>query len=410
MSNSGTTKAQQAGISLDVLNLLDSTRALYYAMDSDQPIMLIGPPGVGKSAIIEMAAGRRNMKVESLLLSQCDPTDIGGFPTVRGDGLDRLPLGAVKLACDEPIVLFLDELSCAPPAVQGAALQLIYNRRAGDRRLHPGTRIVAACNPADQAAGGWEIALPLIGRLTMIWMRPKVAEIQDYFFGLGIDPNTVGDAPKKPADTSDVKAMEQYKADLAAYTQREFDAMVRRIAVDFAATVDSSPDLLQIDPPPSAQAEGKPWGAPRSWERAIKFCAAALVNGEADNSPVFAAGLAGNVGETAAMAYMAIRKVRNKLPGVKDILNDAYNAKLPPDKSIGIAVLGILGQVALEDPCAAWVYANRLQDKEIRVASMNLLGNQRFGIKPHKGKSKYFVDADKAQTALLRDIGDALRR
>jgi hypothetical protein len=356
---------------LDTLCFEDCRRALRYAMMSDTAIHLIGPPGVGKSALVEEVAATVKMPLEVLLLSQSDPTDVGGFPTVLNGGLSRLPLGPIKAACENASILFLDELSCAPPAVQGASLQLIYNRRAGDVKLHPNTRIIAASNPPDQAAGGWELAPPLISRLTQIKMRPKKTEVQNYFYALGIEKS-----------------------------------MIRRMAVDWAATLEHAPDLLQLDPPVGAQSNGTAWGTPRSWERAIKFCSMALDSNEEDSSPVFVAGLAGNVGDNAAAAYMSIRKIRNELPGIKDIMANPETAKVPVSVNVGIAVLGILAQVAQDDPCPAWVYADRIKAGEIRVAAMNVLG--RYGIQKFKD-SKWYTKADKAQTSLLKDIGNAMR-
>jgi hypothetical protein len=357
--------------SIDILSIAESKRAMKYALMSNTPIHFVGPPGIGKSAIVLAAAKELNMAMEPLLLSQCDPTDVGGFPVVVNGALRRLPLGPILRACEKGVVLFLDEISCAPPAVQGAALQLIYAREAGEVNLHPDTRIVAASNPPDQAAGGWELALPMISRLTQVRMRPKRIEVQEFFYNLGAE-----------------------------------GSMIRRMAVDWAATLEVAADLLQIDPPAGAQAAGQPWGNPRSWERALTFCAAALDGGEADVSPVFTAGLAGNVGENAAASYMSIRKIREQLPGVKEILNNPDKAVVPKDIGVGIAVLGILAQVSQEDPCPAWVYADRLKASEVRVAAMNVLG--RYGIQKFKS-SKWYKEADASQTKLLRGIGDAMR-
>jgi hypothetical protein len=140
----------------------------------------------------------------------------------------------------------------------------------------------------------------------------------------------------------------------------------------------------------------------------VEFVAEALLSGEPDTSPVFMAGLAGNVGDQPAAAYMAIRKIRHQLPGVREIIASPDTAKIPANINVGIAVLGIIGQVAAEDPCPAWVYSNRIQDREIRVAALNVLGRPDFGIKKHKS-SKWYADADKAQTELLRGIGNAMR-
>ncbi len=373
---------------IDVLSLMECMKALEYSIKANQPINLIGPPGVGKSAIVSMVAKKLEMPFEPLILSLCDPTDIGGFPVSSGrdaqnalGSINRLPLGSIKRACEEAVLLFLDELTCASPAVQGAALRLVYERWAGDVKLHPGTRIVAAANPPEQASGGWELSLPLLGRMTQINMRPTVKEVQEYFYRLDAKFDVHGERiPGKMTTTQE-------------------------IATDFAATIEMAPDLLHIDPPPGASSSGKAWGAPRSWERGIRVIAEALDMGEQDSGTVFAAVLAGNVGDDAAASYMTIRKVRHSLPSIKEILKNPITAKLPSDVNSAIAVLGILAQVSQTDPCPAWIYSDRLQN-ETRVAAMNVMG--RFGMQKFT-TSSFHKEGVAAQSRLLRSMGAAIR-
>lgn len=343
---------------------------LKYSVKSNQPVALIGPPGVGKSAIVGSVAKQLGLPFETIILSLCDPTDIGGFPVTSQDSqrqgrVDRLPLGVIKRACEEPVLLFCDELSMAPPAVQGASMRMIYERFAGDQKLHEGTRIVAALNPPEQAAGGWELALPLIGRMTMIRMRPSLEEIQNYFFDLG-EPGT----------------------DL------------RALATDFAATLKVAPELLQIDPPNGAAASGMPWGAPRSWERAIKVCAEIQKDGQ-EKSAVFNAGLAGNVGSDAAASYLSIRKVRDQLPSIDEILKDPEKAMVPTNTNGCVAVIGVIAQAAAIDAPPAYIYANRLQN-EYRLAVLPILGRHR--LTEHKNHPM-FKKANEAYYSLMDTLG-----
>jgi MoxR-like ATPase len=355
---------------IDVLGIEDTKRALEYSVAAGQPINLMGPPGIGKSAVVEMVSKKLDLIFQPLILSLCDPTDIGGFPVATSGKIDRLPLGPIKRACQEACLLFLDELTCASPAVQGAALRLVYEGWAGDERLHPGTRIVAAANPPDQASGGWELSLPLLSRMTQIQMRPLHAEVQEYFFNLG--------AP---------------------------GSALRNVAVDFAATIEMAPELVVIDPPAGSATSGKAWGNPRSWERGLRIAATALEHSELDSSAVFAACLSGNVGDDGAAAWLTIRKVRHSLPSIKEVLKDPMGAKLPKDVNGAIAVLGVIAQVCQVDPCPAWVYADRLQH-EARTAATNLLG--RYGIQKFTS-STFYKEADAAQKRLLRSIGKAIK-
>lgn len=358
---------------LDQLNYNETRELVLASIKANQPITVEGPPGVGKTAMIYEIGKKLKMKVVVLILSQCEPTDVGGFPVVdMKGGVDRHPLGPIKQACDEPVVLFLDELTTAPPAVQGAALRLIYERWAGDRELHPGTRIVAAQNPPEQAAGGWEMALPLIGRMAKVKMKPELKEIQDFFYQLGEDASTL-----------------------------------RALAADFAATAEVDPKLIQLDPPRGASATGSAWGAPRSWERAVKTCAVLLDDGCKDTGHVFAAALAGSVGQDSATAFMMIRKVRDNLPGVEEILRAPDKARLPANVETAIAAIGVLMQVAIKDPCAAHVYADRLTADVKAAAGQALLKGFKF--KEYEKTSPWYKQAYASVATLIREHGRAMR-
>ena len=114
--------------------------------------MLVGSPGCGKSQIIYKIAQDYNLKVIDLRLAQCDPTDLAGFPTVNGKKADYLPMAHFPIEGDEipkgysGWLLFLDEMTSAPPAIQAAAYKLILDRMVGSHHLHKNVAIVGAGN------------------------------------------------------------------------------------------------------------------------------------------------------------------------------------------------------------------------------------------------------------------------
>ena len=351
---------------MDTLNFKDTQALVMAAIKSRTPIYVEGPPGVGKTAMLAGIAKELGCDLETLILSQCDPTDIGGFPVVQPDGsVIRLPLGPIARACAKRVILFLDEATCAPPAVQATALRGVNEREFGDRKLHPDTAIILAGNPVDQAAGGQELSLPMLNRLTKIKIRPTIGEVQAYLYQLGPDGSTL-----------------------------------RSLATDYAATLENAPDLLAIDPPPGAQQAGRPWASPRAIERAARLGAQLLDDGTPDTSPIFGAALAGNLGEDAAGAYLAIRKVRENLPSTKDVVSNPETARLPGDTQTGIAVLGILAQAALADPAAAWVYLDRMVDGEIKIAAFRVLARV-----PFKGEGPWKAKGSKARVKVMGAMG-----
>lgn len=388
-------------VDVTVCTMKELTELIKYSVKSDQPIGIEGPPGIGKSAAVGQVAKELGLPMEVMILSLCDPTDIGGFPTVTNGAVERFPLGPLKRACDEPVVLFLDELTMASPPVQGAAMRLIYERWAGERKLHEGTRIVAAWNPPDQSAGGYDMALPLMGRLTKVKLHPKMDEVRQYFYGLGGLTLQTGAGEKVNGTTVEAKVT---KEEAKAAIEKARDPLIR-LAVDFAATTEVSADLIQIEPPAGSQVAGKQWGAPRSWERGLRLCAEMVrQNPKLENGSLFLTALAGNIGDDQAAAFIAIRKVREHLPSEEEILKDPTKARLPETKEHAIAALGLLAQVAMRDYSSAWLYAARLKQPEARVACLTTLTK----VGKHDESNPRFKEGYAAMRSVFKDVAKAL--
>ena len=129
------------------------------------PVLVWGPVGVGKTARIASIARRLNKNLTCITGNDSDPTD---FKMPMAD-LERQvstslpPEFWFNLSKMDNGMLFLDELSCSPPAVQAVMLKGIHERTFGGLQSKQ-TPIVAAANPADVAAGGWEPAQPVLNR------------------------------------------------------------------------------------------------------------------------------------------------------------------------------------------------------------------------------------------------------
>lgn len=129
----------------------------------------MGEPGIGKTAALTQLAEALDLPLTTVIASVHEPSDFAGLPVVGDDPAEQgVPMAppdwAVRLVRAGRGLLFLDELSTAPPAVQAALLRLVLERRIGALRLPPGVRIVAAANPRSSAADGWELSPPLANR------------------------------------------------------------------------------------------------------------------------------------------------------------------------------------------------------------------------------------------------------
>lgn len=125
--------------------------------------MLLGHPGVGKSDIIKKIAEDLNLLVIDIRLSQCDPTDLNGFPRIVGDKASYVPMDTFPIKGDKlPVrengkkyngwVIFLDELPSASRAVQMASYKLLLDKQIGQYDIHPAAYMIAAGNLGSSGA------------------------------------------------------------------------------------------------------------------------------------------------------------------------------------------------------------------------------------------------------------------
>jgi hypothetical protein len=143
-----------------------AAEALGVAVAARVPVLLWGAPGTGKTSAIRAMAEAMGLPCETVIASIREPSDFAGLPVVTGDVVRFAPpLWATRLAEAGTGVLFLDELSTAPPAVQAALLRVVLERTVGDLTLPDDVAVVAAANPPEQAADGWDLSAPLANRL-----------------------------------------------------------------------------------------------------------------------------------------------------------------------------------------------------------------------------------------------------
>lgn len=147
------------------------------------PVLLWGKPGVGKSSFINGLASETT-EVVVLIASIHDPTDFSGLPFLQNGKMQYAsPAWLEKFQGRENGVLFLDELTTAPPAVQAALLRVVCERMVGQHPLPASVRVLAAANPTSAMSGGWELSPPLLNRFCHLQWELPVANYLDALQG-----------------------------------------------------------------------------------------------------------------------------------------------------------------------------------------------------------------------------------
>jgi len=255
---------------------VQARKALLKGFKSKRPIFLWGPPGIGKSEVVSEITEELGGLMIDLRMAQMEPTDIRGIPYFNKDNgkMDWAPpvdLPDMELASKYPIiVLFLDEMNSAPPAVQAAGYQLVLNRRVGKYVLPDNVVIVAAGNRDSDKGVTYRMPMPLANRFIHLEMRADFTSWQNWAVNKGIHKDVVG-------------------------------------YLSFAKQ-----DLYDFDSKSSSRA----FPTPRSW----CFVSDLLQDEDMDSDTQFNL-VAGAVGEGLAVKFTAHRKVAGKMPDPADILS-----------------------------------------------------------------------------------------
>jgi hypothetical protein len=251
-------------------------RAVMKCFAKRRPMFLWGPPGIGKSEVVAQITAELGGFMIDLRLGQMDPTDIRGIPFFnkelgKMDWAPPIDLPDAELASQYPIVvLFMDEMNSAAPAVQAAAYQLVLNRRIGKYVLPDNVVMVAAGNRESDKGVTYRMPTPLANRFVHVEMRADFATWQDWAVVNGIHKDVVG-------------------------------------YLSFAKQ-----DLYDFD----AKSSSRAFATPRSW------CFVSELLEDEDLDDVTATDLiAGTIGEGLAVKFQAHRRISGKLPKPEDILS-----------------------------------------------------------------------------------------
>lgn len=132
------------------------------------PVMIWGAPGVGKSQMVAQIAEYHHAQMIDIRLSQMEPSDLRGIPFRVNDYVEwAIPAILPDVSRHgEQGILFLDEITSAPPTVSAAAYQLILDRRLGEYSIPPGWAIFAAGNRQGDRGVTYVMPAPLANRFS----------------------------------------------------------------------------------------------------------------------------------------------------------------------------------------------------------------------------------------------------
>lgn len=188
-------------------------------------------PGIGKTSVIRLMAEEFNLKVIDIRLSQCDTTDLNGFPSidkVSGKAsylpMDTFPLEGDSLPVktwktvqvkdskdptkkvDQKVpdthyagwMIIYDELTSAAPAIQAAAYKILLEREVGQRKLHKNVWQIGLGNKETDNAVVARMSTALQSRLVHVEIESDPQEWVKWAMNHSFDPRIIAYISHKP--------------------------------------------------------------------------------------------------------------------------------------------------------------------------------------------------------------------
>ena len=155
-------------------------------LDAKFPVLMRGRHGIGKSTVVYQIADQRGLPVVERRASQMTEGDLLGLPKVENNVTQWLAPEWLHTACNEPVVLFLDEVDRATMEVRQGIFELCDSRKIAGYTLHEDTVIFACVNGGgdhgDQYQVG-EMDPAELDRYTVFDVKPTVEDWLDWADG-----------------------------------------------------------------------------------------------------------------------------------------------------------------------------------------------------------------------------------
>lgn len=279
-------------------------------------VMLWGPPGVGKSQAVRQLGREiekntgKTARITDVRLLLFNPIDLRGIPTANADKTLAIWLKPQIFQMDPGDgvvnILFLDEISAAPPSVQAAAYQITLDRVVGEHKLPENCIVIAAGNRTTDKSVAYKMPKALANRLLHIEVEGSFNSWKEWAIRSGINFKVLG-----------------------------FLSFRQQHLMNFNSGND---DLA--------------FATPRAWETVSNL----LNHVDADVDKMYSL-IAGVIGTGLAIEFRTWAKVYNDLPDIEDIF-DGKQPRLPS------------GTDALYALCAAMTaYAREHRDDMRRIAN-----------------------------------------
>lgn len=216
------------------------------------PTLVWGHPGIGKTNLDRAVAKVLNRPSLEVILSLCDPTEIGGQPFVKnGEQVAVAPPYWAVWACQNPDgIINFDELGDTPHATQAAALRVILEKQVGPLKLPDTISLIATSNPSSSGTTGFDLKPAMANRFVHLYFSADFELWKEWVLGVDQSFSKI----KVKESGKDPKNIQKWLVEIMSFLE------INR--------------AWHFNLPKEKSKRNGPWPSPRSWTVCAKMLAA----------------------------------------------------------------------------------------------------------------------------------------
>jgi AAA domain (dynein-related subfamily) len=301
--------------------------AIEHCVTNRIPLMLWGPPGVGKTDVVNQVGAKLKRDVQIECPAQLDAVDTRGLAErINGSTIFTRP---EMLPSTGSGILFLDDMNTGAPLVINALLQLVRGRRLGKHPLGDGWDIIAACNRITDKAHVQRLSSAMNSRFVHVNFDPDHLGLVKHAAAMDWSPAVIAYLQMRPEL-------------IHAYTWAESEERKHGIKpdVDMSGAFECS----------------------RSWESMSKLDKSGCPD------EIFEEMAAGTVGKRSSIEFCAFRRIYPRMPNPAQVLMNPDRAPIPDQVDVSFALTGALAKIVTRTSMDRLVRYGARLSKEYEVA------------------------------------------